>query len=118
VLSAVGIYGVVSFSVSQRTQEFGVRMALGAGNRRILGMVLKQATVQIALGLVLGIGLALPLAMLGGQGVQNALFGVSPTDPVTYVAVGALIATVSLAATIFPARRAIRVDPMIALRAE
>jgi predicted permease len=118
VLSAVGIYGVVSFSVSQRTQEFGVRMALGAGNRRILGMVLRQATVQIALGLVLGIGLALPLALLGGQGVRNALFGVSPTDPLTYVAVGALIATVSLAATIFPARRAIRVDPMIALRAE
>jgi predicted permease len=118
VLASVGIYGVMSFSVNQRTQEFGVRMALGANNGTILGMVLKQGVVQIGIGLMLGLGLALALATVAGSGIQNTLFGVSARDPLTYGAVTLLIAAVSLVATMVPARRATRVDPMIALRAE
>jgi ABC-type antimicrobial peptide transport system permease subunit len=118
VLASVGMYGVMSFSVNQRRQEFGVRMALGAHYTRILRMVVGQGAVQLALGLVLGLGLALTLATVAGSGIQNILFGVSARDPLTYATVTAVIALVSLVATLVPARRATRVDPMIALRAE
>jgi putative ABC transport system permease protein len=118
VLASVGIYGVMSFSVNQRRLEFGVRMALGAHDSRILAMVLKQGIAQLAIGLTVGVGLALALATALGSGIQNTLFGVSPSDPPTYAAVIGLITTVSLVATLVPARRATRVDPMIALRAE
>ncbi len=118
VLAAVGIYGVMSFSVNQRTQEFGVRMALGANGRRILGMVLRQGSIQIGLGLALGLSLALWLATAGGDAIGNTLFGVTARDPFTYGVVVALVTIVSLVATLVPARRATRVDPMIALRAE
>jgi len=118
VLASVGMYGVMSFSVNQRRQEFGVRMALGAHYTRILRMVLKQGVLQLALGLSLGLGLTLALATAAGAGIQNVLFGVSARDPLTYGAVAALITIVSLVATLVPAQRATRVDPMIALRAE
>jgi predicted permease len=118
VLASVGIYGVMSFAVNQRTQEFGVRLALGATDARIVGMVLRQGIVQIAAGLALGLGAAFGLAALIGNAVQNTLFGVSARDPLTYGAVITLIAVVSLTATLVPARRASRVDPMTALRAE
>jgi putative ABC transport system permease protein len=118
VLASVGIYGVMSFSVSQRTQEFGVRMALGANDGRIIGMVLKQGIAQIAIGLAVGLGVALALAAAAGNAIQNTLFGVSARDPLTYGSVIALVTIVSLIATLVPARRATRVDPMIALRAE
>jgi predicted permease len=118
VLASVGIYGVMSFSVNQRMQEFGVRMALGANGNRILGMVLKQGVAQIGLGLMLGLGLALAITAVGGSGIQNVLFGVNPRDPLTYGVVVALVTTVSLIATFVPAQRATRVDPMTALRAE
>jgi predicted permease len=118
VLASVGMYGVMSFSVNQRRQEFGVRMALGAHYSRILRMVLRQGAVQLAIGLLLGVGLALTLATLAGSGIQNILFGVSARDPLTYTVVVTLIAVVSFVATLVPARRATRVDPMIALRAE
>jgi predicted permease len=118
VLAAVGIYGVMSFSVNQRTQEFGVRMALGAGFGPILGMVLRQGTRQVALGLVLGFGLAFGLATLASDAITNTLFNVSARDPITYLSVFAVVTIVSLAAVLVPARRATRVDPMIALRAE
>ncbi len=118
VLASVGIYGVMSFSVSQRTQEFGVRMALGANDGRILGMGLKQGVMQIAAGLLLGLGFALAVAAVAGNAIQNTLFGVSARDPLTYGAVVGLVTIVSLVATLVPARRATRVDPMIALRAE
>ena len=108
----------MSFSVNQRRQEFGVRMALGAHYSRILRMVLRQGAVQLALGLVLGVGLALALATAGGRRIQNILFGVSARDPLTYATVIAVITSVSFLATLVPARRATRVDPMIALRAE
>ena len=118
VLASVGIYGVMSFAVTQRTQEFGVRMALGAPDRRILAMVLQQGVVQIALGLALGFGAALGIAAAAGAGIQNTLFGVTARDPLTYAVVFGTVAGVSLVATMVPARRATRVDPMIALRAE
>jgi putative ABC transport system permease protein len=121
VLSAVGIYGVTSFSVSQRTQEFGVRMALGADRRRILRMLLRQGRVQVALGLFAGLGLAVLATTLGRDAIGNVLFSVDPHDPVIFTAVVTLVtlvALVALVATLVPARRATRVDPMIALRAE
>jgi ABC-type antimicrobial peptide transport system permease subunit len=118
VLASVGIYGVMSFSVNQRRLEFGVRMALGAHDGRILAMVLKQGIVQLAIGLTIGVGLALALATALGSGIQNTLFGVRPSDPPTYAAVIGVVTVVALVATLVPARRATRVDPMIALRAE
>jgi putative ABC transport system permease protein len=118
VLASVGIYGVMSFAVNQRTQEFGVRMALGADDGRILGMVLRQGSIQLGVGLMLGVGLALAIAAVGGDAIGNTLFGVSARDPFTYGAVVALVTIVALTATLVPARRAARVDPMTALRAE
>jgi putative ABC transport system permease protein len=118
VLASVGIYGVMSFAVNQRHQEFGVRMALGADAGRILGMVLRQGVVQVTLGLALGLGLAFALGTALGNGIQNTLFGVTARDPITYGFVVATVTIVSLAAIMVPARRATRVDPMIALRAD
>ena len=93
-------------------------MALGAHYSRILRMVLRQGAVQVAAGLLIGVGLALTLATVAGSGIQTILFGVSARDPLTYGTVAGLIAIVSFFATLVPARRATRVDPMIALRAE
>jgi predicted permease len=118
VLASVGMYGVMSFSVNQRRQEFGVRMALGAHYDRILAMVLRQGAVQLGIGLAIGLGLALLFGTLAATGIQGVLFGVTGRDPLTYGAVATLVAVVSLAATLVPAHRATRVDPMIALRAE
>jgi hypothetical protein len=117
VLASVGIYGVMSFSVNQRTQEFGVRMALGSDARGILRLVMRQGSVQIAIGLFIGMGLTFAAAKAIGDGLQATLFGVTGTDPATYIAVGVLVSVVSLAATFIPARRATKVDPNVALRA-
>ena len=117
-LAAVGIYGVMSFSVSQRTMEFGVRMALGAGTSGILGMVLRQGARQVAAGLGMGLAIALAIATVGRDGIASMLFGVSAFDPPTYATVFSLVAVSSLAAVLVPARRATRVRPMVALRAE
>jgi len=117
-LASVGLYGVMSFSVNQRTQEFGVRMALGADAARILQMVLRQGVWQLGLGLLLGLGFALGIATVARSGLSNVLFQTNPRDPLTYSAVAVLIVVVALAATLIPARRATRVDPMVALRAE
>ena len=95
-----------------------MRMELGANDGLILRMVLKQGVVQIGIGLMLGLGFALMIATVAGSGIQNTLFGVGARDPLTYGAVAALVTIVSLVATLVPARRATRVDPMIALRAE
>jgi putative ABC transport system permease protein len=118
VIAAVGIYGVMSFSVSQRTQELGVRMALGADSRRILRMVLRQGSILTAMGAAIGVAITLALVVAAGDGMQSVLFGVSPRDPFVYGAVIMLVAVISLVASFVPARRATRVDPMIALRAE
>jgi ABC-type antimicrobial peptide transport system permease subunit len=117
-LASVGIYGVMSFAVSQRTQEFGVRMALGADRGRILRMVLGHGSLQTGLGIALGLALTLGLLAAAGDGIQSALFGVDLRDPLLYGAVVALVTLVSLTAALVPARRATRVDPMTALRAE
>ncbi len=117
-LAAVGIYGVMSFAVNRRTQEFGVRMALGADARSILKMVLAQGSRQVALGLVLGFGVALLVGTLGRDAITSALFDVSPRDPLTYSAVFVTVTLVSLLALVVPGRRATHVDPIIALRGE
>jgi predicted permease len=118
IMAAAGIYGVMSFSVSQRTQELGVRMALGADRRRILGMVLRQGSIVTAVGVSIGVLITLGLVVAVGDGMQAVLFGVSPRDPLIYASVAALVTLISLAASFVPARRATLVDPMIALRAE
>jgi putative ABC transport system permease protein len=117
-LASVGLYGVMSFSVNQRTQEFGIRMALGADNGRILGMVLRQGTLQLGIGLVAGLLLALAIGIAFRQGISAQLVGISPTDPMTYAVVALLLALVAFIATLIPARKATRVDPMVALRTE
>ncbi len=118
VLSVVGLYGVAAFSVSQRTQEFGIRIALGAAPRDIMRIVLAQGGGRFALGALLGIGLAFALTRIAGAALHNLLYKTSPHDPATYAFVTALLAVATLAACLVPARRATRVDPMIALRAE
>ena len=118
ILASAGLYGVMSFSENQRTQEFGIRMALGADNQQILGMILKQGGLQLALGLGLGLAFALAFAFIGDAGIRQFLTEISPRDPVTYAAVAVLLSVVAMIATLVPALRATRVDPMIALRAE
>ena len=112
ILTAAGLYGVISYLVGQRTREIGVRIALGASRRQIIALVLRQAGAMILAGT--GIGL------LGALGVTRALgtllFGVSPTDPVIYASVAGVLALVALAAVATPASRATRVDPLVALR--
>ena len=118
-LSAVGLYGVMSFSVNQRTQEFGIRMALGADSARIFRMVMTQGAWQLILGLLLGAGgAALLLGVLAAAALKNILFKVNALDPSIYFAVAALLTAVAAASCFVPARRATRVDPMIALRYE
>jgi putative ABC transport system permease protein len=118
ILAAVGLYGVTSFSVNQRTQEFGIRMALGADRGTILQMVMRQGALQLGLGLLLGLGAALAAALLAAAGIQNFLFEIKPHDPATYGAVFVVLSAVSLVATLIPAKRATKVDPMVALRTE
>lgn len=113
-LAAVGLYGVMAFSVSRRTREMGVRMALGAQGQDVLGLVLRQGLVQLAIGLVVGLTLAAALSHL----VATALFQVQPRDPVIFSAIVLVLGTVGVLATWVPARRATRVDPMVALRHE
>jgi putative ABC transport system permease protein len=117
-MASVGLYGVMSFSVNQRRQEFGVRMALGADRRAIVGSVMRRGSRQIALGLALGFALAFVLATLGRDVLAGMLFNVSPHDPFSYTAVFLVVTAVTLAAALVPALRAARVDPMTALRAE
>jgi predicted permease len=119
VLSAVGLYGVMSFSVNQRTQEFGIRMALGADARRIFRMVMTQGAWQLAVGLVLGAGAAaLLLGVLVAAALRNILFKVNPLDPGIYFAVAGLLTIVAAVSCFVPARRATRVNPVEALRYE
>jgi len=119
ILSAVGLYGVMSFSVNQRTQEFGIRMALGADAARIFRMVMTQGAWQLVIGLVLGAGgAALLLGVLAAAALQNILFKVNTLDPSIYFAVAAVLSVVAAASCFAPARRATRVDPIVALRYE
>jgi putative ABC transport system permease protein len=113
-LAAIGIYGVMTFTVSQRTRELGIRVALGAVRQDVFRLVVGRAMTLTGLGLAVGLlGAAAATRLL-----RQSLFGVRPTDPVTYAAIAALVCAVALAASWLPARRAARVDPMIALRTE
>jgi predicted permease len=113
-LATVGIYGVISYVVSQRTREIGVRIALGAGSSTVTGMVLRQGLLLAVIGVALGLAAAFGLTRL----MTGLLFGVSPLDPLTYAMVAVSLTAVALLASYLPARRAARVDPIEALRAE
>jgi putative ABC transport system permease protein len=119
ILSGVGLYGVMSFSVNQRTQEFGIRMALGADALRILRMVMSQGALQLIIGLVAGAGgIALLVGVVAAEALKNILFKVNPLDPTIYLLVSGLLTFVAAASCFVPARRATRVNPMVALRTE
>lgn len=113
-LAAIGIYGLMAYSVQQRTQEIGIRLALGASPERVLGMVVRQGMLLAGIGVVIGVGGALGLTRL----MSGMIYGVKTWDPVTFVAVVVVLSCVSLLATYVPARRTSRVDPIIALRYE
>jgi putative ABC transport system permease protein len=114
VMSAVGLYAVMAYSVTQRTTEIGVRMALGAEGRQVSWLILKRGFWQMGLGLTLGLAGAFGLSRV----LRTLLVQVTPTDPVTFAAITTILTTVAIAACVIPARRATRVDPLIALRAE
>jgi len=113
-LAAIGIYGVMAYSVAQRTQEIGVRMALGAQKAHVLRLVFGQSLLMLSIGTVIGLVGAFALTRL----MSTLLFEVTATDPLTYVSVVGLLIIVALLACYIPARRAAKVDPLIALRYE
>ena len=113
-LAGIGVYGLINYSVLQRRQEIGVRVALGAGRREIYGLVLKDAMRLTGAGIILGVIAAIPAARL----IATQLYGVTPGDPATYGAIMTLLLVVGMTATLVPARRAARVEPIIALRAD
>jgi ABC-type antimicrobial peptide transport system permease subunit len=113
-LAVIGLFGVLAYGVAQRTQECGVRLALGAQGRDILRLVLGQGLRLVAAGLLVGVG----VAVLATRAMRGLLYGVEPTDAATFGLVAAILFVVSLAATCLPALRATRVDPVRALRAE
>ncbi len=114
VLAAIGIYGVMAYSVAERTREIGIRMALGAGGRQVLRLVVQQALILVAIGL--GLGLAASFALT--RVIRSALYGVTATDPATFSGISLLLLLVALFACLVPVRRAVRVDPTVALRYE
>jgi putative ABC transport system permease protein len=114
VLAAIGVYGVMSYAVARRTQEVGIRMALGARRGQVLAMVLREGMRTIVIALIVGLVVAVATTRL----LSSQLFGVSAVDPLTFAVVPVLLAVVALAACYLPARRASRVDPIVALRAD
>lgn len=114
VLAAIGIYGVMSYVVAGRTREIGLRMALGAQLRHVRQLILRQGMMLAGIGLILGLAVVFVLARF----LTSMLYGVSPSDPVTFVGISFLLAMVALLACYLPARRAARIDPMIAIREE
>ena len=114
VLSAIGIFGMIAYTVSQRTHEFGVRLALGAKPQTVLQLVLGEGFKIVIMGVVFGIGAAFVLTRF----MRTLLYGVGPNDPLTFALVAVLFTLVALAACYIPGRRASRVDPIIALRYE
>jgi putative ABC transport system permease protein len=114
VLAATGVYGIMAYAVSRRTREIGIRMALGAAPAQVLRVVLLRTAVLLGIGTVLG----LAMALAGGQFFSQILYGVSARDPLTYFCATALMAAVAFVACLVPARRAIKIDPLTALRTE
>jgi putative ABC transport system permease protein len=113
-LAAIGVYGVISYLVTQSTHDIGVRVALGARPSQILGLVVRQGALLAAIGIAAGLAGSVALTRL----MSSLLFGVSPTDALTFASVAAILAAVVCAASLIPARRATAVDPMVALRDE
>jgi putative ABC transport system permease protein len=113
-LASIGIYGVLAYTVTQRMREIGIRIALGASARNVAGLVLRQGLLLALAGVVIGGGAAFALT----RWMESLIFGVSPTDPVTFSAVSTLLVAIALAASYVPARRAVRLDPMRSLRIE
>jgi putative ABC transport system permease protein len=114
VLVALGVFSVIAYTVSRQTHEIGIRMALGAGGPDVLGMVMRMGLRLLGLGIAVGLGVTLAVTRV----LASQLWGVSPRDPVTLAAVIAVVVVAGLAACYFPARRATRIDPLIALRYE
>lgn len=114
ILAAVGVYGVMSYSIRQRTREIGIRMALGAQRRQILSLVGRQGFFVVLAGLFIGLLLAVAVSQL----IRDFLVGIGPTDAVTYITISLLLTFVAMAACFIPARLATKADPMIALRRE
>ena len=113
-LAAIGLYGVTANHVARRTSEIGLRMALGADRRRVLGMVLRRAMTQTAIGLAIG----LPIALLASRGLSSQLYGVTSHDPIVVSTAVAVLVIAGIAASIVPARRAATIDPIKALKNE
>src|SRR5205807_2004619 len=114
VMASIGIYGVMNYLVIQRTREFGIRLSIGATQGDVLRLVLRRAAVLIGAGLCLGLAGSVLLVRL----IAKLLYGVTPLDPLTFLAVAMLLSAIALSASYIPARRATRVDPMVALRYE
>jgi putative ABC transport system permease protein len=114
ILAAIGIYGVIAYSVAERTREIGIRMALGAGTGVIFKIVMLRAVILFAIGLVVGLAGSIGLTRY----LKSALYEVTATDPTTFIAVSLLLGVVALLASVIPTRRAITVDPTVALRYE
>jgi len=114
VLAIVGIYGVVSYSVAQRSREMGIRMALGAQPRNLVGMIVREGGWLAAAG----VGIGIVATLIASRLITNMLYGIAPSDPATYIAVSAVLTAVALVAMVVPARRASRVDPSVTLRGE
>jgi len=114
VLAAVGLYGVMAYIVTARTREIGVRMALGASRATVLAHVIRESAALALIGVALGI----PVALWASRGIASLLYGLNATDPATYAALAVLLLAIALAAAWIPARRASKVDPMVALRYE
>jgi ABC-type antimicrobial peptide transport system permease subunit len=111
-LATIGLYGVISYLVEMRRNEIGIRMALGAGRRNIVALILRQTLVM----LVVGIAVGLILSFAASRSVASLIFGLAPTDPLTLAGAALFLITVALLASYIPARRASRIEPMIALR--
>jgi putative ABC transport system permease protein len=114
ILAAVGIYGVMAYAVAQRTREIGIRMALGASSGNVLKLVVRQALLLVVVGMVLGLGGSFALTRV----IANDLYGVTATDPRTFIGVSLALVVVAVLASVIPTRRAVKVDPTIALRYE